>query len=77
MFLNVNSKYLFVGRDYRQRIVRSLCNARWSGNLVVSLVNMFRDASLNSDEMDLVLEKVCEALKKLAPSEVPPLIHQV
>ena len=38
---------------------------------------MFRDASLSSDEMDLVLEKVCEALKKLAPNEVPPLIYQV
>lgn len=46
-------------------------------SLVVSLVTMFRDASLNTDEMDLVLEKICNTLKKMAPNEVPPLIYQV
>ena len=49
----------------------------WSSSIVVSLVSMFRDASLTSEEMELVLAKICATLKKMAPSEIPPLIYQV
>ena len=38
---------------------------------------MFRDTSLTPDEMELVLHKICNTLKKMAPNEIPPLIYQV
>ena len=38
---------------------------------------MFKDASLNPDEMVIVMDKIEVVMKKMRPAEIPPLIYQV
>ena len=38
---------------------------------------MFKDASLNPDEMVIVMDKFEVVMKKMRPAEIPPLIYQV
>ncbi len=67
-------------RDYLPRVSVTKFHdveISWSSSRAVSLVSMFRDASLSSDEMNLVVEKIGDVIKKLKPDEVPPLVYQV
>jgi len=38
---------------------------------------MFRETELTSDEMQGVLEKICNSIMKLDSLDVPPLLYQV
>lgn len=65
------------GGEYRQKIILSLTTLKWNKQIVIPLAEMFRELVITKEEREKVMKKLCEALPKITPAEVPSLAYQL
>ena len=68
------------GKLWRKNLIRKLCINNWRDEDSTAIVKMFSEVSdLETDEMDMIVEKACTMLTKINRSEEsgPPLLFQL
>lgn len=66
------------GTEYRDRIIRVLCNANWLPRNLVLLCNLLRDvSSLSQSEWDYATDTIVMKLDHIEPDEMPATVFQL
>jgi len=65
------------GVDYKENIVRDICNIAWDPDRVTSICSMFKEVKLSSDQQIEVFEKLCGNIAQLHAQSLPPLVFQM
>jgi len=65
------------GSEFRQRIIATLCEARWGPRMSIAMCQMFQDAKLSEKETEEVFPKFLTVLNRTTISDLPPFFHQV
>ncbi|KAK8401175.1 hypothetical protein O3P69_002739 [Scylla paramamosain] len=65
------------GEDYRYQVVKTLCDLPWSAETAISLLSVIKDMDLPKEELEDVIHKVKEVLKKVDYQSVPPLVYHL
>ncbi|XP_010619360.1 Fanconi anemia group I protein isoform X3 [Fukomys damarensis] len=65
------------GKEFKKRLINTLCSTTWDQQFVVQLTVMFKDVPLTTEEVECVVGKVLQMFSKLNLQEIPPLVHQL
>jgi len=65
------------GVDYKENMVRDICNMSWDQDRITSICSMFKDVKLSADQQNEVFEKLCRSLPLLPAHSIPPLVFQM
>ncbi|XP_033210804.1 Fanconi anemia group I protein isoform X2 [Belonocnema kinseyi] len=65
------------GTEYKSLIVKSIIDSNWDPKISTSLAKMFREMSLEKNDLETVMRALCHVLPKSDPNEIPPLVHQL
>lgn len=65
------------GEDYRYQTVKTLCDLPWSAETAISLLSVIKDMDLPKEELEDVIHKVKQVLKKVDYQSVPPLVYHL
>ncbi|XP_026674075.1 Fanconi anemia group I protein isoform X2 [Ceratina calcarata] len=77
-----NEKYVTLshgevsGKEYKEIIVKDICNSRWDVNILPPLTKMFGDVALDKTHRSMVLKSLCSALPRLPLDQVPSFVYQ-
>lgn len=64
------------GSEYKQAILRKLCDQVWIPSTVMLLATMFRDIQMSNDELKMVIKKTLNMFYDVPLQEIPPLVYQ-
>merc|ERR1719369_1594278 len=65
------------GVEYKENIVRDICNLTWDQDRVTSICSMFKEVKLSTEQQLEVFDKLCISLAKLPAQSIPPLVFQM
>ncbi|XP_049952451.1 Fanconi anemia group I protein-like [Schistocerca serialis cubense] len=65
------------GADYKDKIINSLCMAKWRPEVISPLAAMFLDVLLSPDQHLQIVYKICKCMTEMPPNMVPPVVNQL
>ncbi|XP_049848207.1 Fanconi anemia group I protein-like [Schistocerca gregaria] len=65
------------GADYKDKIINSLCMAKWRPEVINPLAAMFLDVPLSPDQHLQIVYKICKCMTEMPPNMVPPVVNQL